>query len=61
MTPTLSPAAQAELVNIARTHLRLDTLETQKSDRLDFQEHSVGSIKAALEAAYLAGVTDHHR
>ncbi|MGE3622988.1 MAG: hypothetical protein AB7H77_03810 [Bdellovibrionales bacterium] len=40
---------------IAETILDLETLETRKSDSLDFKEQSVWSIKWALEAAYLAG------
>ncbi|MFA6310582.1 MAG: hypothetical protein WCV99_15585 [Sterolibacterium sp.] len=43
------------LTQIARTALDIETLETQKSDRLDFHEVSVWSLKAALEAAYQAG------
>lgn len=58
---TLSPAAQAEIQQIAETMLSLPTLETQHSDRLDFHDLAVWSVKAALEAAYLAGMVDHHR
>jgi hypothetical protein len=43
------------LENIAKQHLFVETLETRHSDRLDFHDVSVWSIKAALEAAYLAG------
>jgi hypothetical protein len=51
--PTQSdPAA---LAAIARLHLRLDTLETRRSDSLDFHEHAIWSIRAALEAAFEAG------
>lgn len=35
--------------------LGLETLETSKSDRLDFNEVAVWSVKEALELAYLAG------
>lgn len=31
------------------------------SDSLDFEEVAVWTIRAALEAAYLAGMVDHHR
>jgi len=44
------------LTKIAKEHLRLETLETRKSDSLDFHDISVWSIKSALEAAYKAGV-----
>lgn len=43
------------LIQIAKDHLLLDTLETRNRDCLDFHELSVGAIRAALEAAYEAG------
>lgn len=43
------------LLQIARTTLDIETLETQRSDRLDFHDVAVWSLKAALEAAYQAG------
>lgn len=47
---------QAALLRIARQHFpRLETLETQRSDSLDFHDAAVWSIRAALEAAYRAG------
>ncbi len=42
------------LLKIAKEHLTLDTLETQKCGE-DFQEQAVWCIKDALEAAYIAG------
>ena len=59
--PTLSPAAQGQLRAIAESVLDMETLETRLSDSLDFHDLSVWSVKAALEAAYLAGMVDHHR
>ncbi|SAI73143.1 Uncharacterised protein [Bordetella ansorpii] len=59
--PTLSQTAQEEIAGIADTVLGIHTLEAQYVDRLDFHDLSVWSIKAALEAAYLAGMVDHHR
>lgn len=44
-----------KIQEIAKKYLRISTLETRNSDRLDFYEVSVGSIKDALEAAYQAG------
>lgn len=44
------------LTQIAHQHLDVETLETRRSDRLDFHDLAVWSIKAALEAAYQAGV-----
>ncbi len=43
-------------LNIAQKHLGVKTLETRKSDRLDFHDVSVWGIKSALEAAYDAGL-----
>lgn len=45
------------LTEIAAKHLGLETLEARNSDRLDFSEQGVGSIKDALAAAYAAGQT----
>lgn len=44
------------LSQIAQQHLSIETLETRKSDRLDFHDVSVWGVRAALEAAYQAGV-----
>lgn len=43
------------LLDIARRWLFLETLETRNSDRLDFRDQAVWSIKAALQEAYEAG------
>ena len=43
------------LERIARAKLGIETLETRRSDELDFHEVAVWSIRAALEAAYEAG------
>jgi hypothetical protein len=43
------------LEEIARRKLHLSTLMERRSDRLDFHEHSVWSIREALEEAYRAG------
>lgn len=43
------------LQQIARNELDIDTLETQRSDRLDFHDVAVWRLKAALAAAYQAG------
>jgi hypothetical protein len=45
----------AALAIIARTLLKIETLETRDSDDLDFHEISVWNLKAALEAAFEAG------
>lgn len=46
----------ALLTRIAQTKLRIETLETRGSDRLDFHDVAVGNLKEALEAAYNAGI-----
>ena len=43
------------LAQIAKDELHLETLETRKSDSLDFHDCAIWFIKAALEAAYEAG------
>lgn len=48
-------ARDETLTEIATKILDLETLDTRKSDRLDFHELSVWGIKKALEAAYAAG------
>jgi len=40
---------------IARRHLFIETLETRKSDSLDFHEVGVASVRKALMEAFLAG------
>jgi uncharacterized membrane protein len=52
-TPT-QPDTNA-LAAIAKQHLRIDTLETRKSDSLDFHDVAVWNVRAALEAAFMAG------
>jgi hypothetical protein len=44
------------LTLIAQKHLDIDTLETRKSDRLDFHDVSVWRLRDALEAAFNAGI-----
>lgn len=48
-------AVNAALERIAREHLGIETLETRKSDGLDFHEVSVWQLKAALDAAFALG------
>lgn len=43
------------ILDIARKHLGLETLETRNSDSLDFSDQAVWALKAALEAAFEAG------
>ncbi|MNL14330.1 hypothetical protein D3C87_1352650 [compost metagenome] len=57
----LSMAARAAIADIARRVLNLETLDCGGRDHLDFHELSVCQLRAALEAAYLAGMVDHYR
>ena len=44
------------LTLIAQKHLGIETLETRRSDSLDFHDTAIWCIKDALEAAFKAGV-----
>ncbi len=44
------------LTLIAQKYLGIETLETRRSDSLDFHDTAVWCIKDALEAAFRAGV-----
>ena len=46
---------QQQIEHIAKEYLGILCLETRNRDSLDFHEVGVGSVKAALEAAYNAG------
>ena len=57
MTTKAKPAPDALLLEIARKHFpNIETLETRNSDGLDFHDVAVWAIRAALEAAFAAGV-----
>lgn len=55
MTTKTDAPSETLLLEIAAKHFYLETLETRNSDRLDFHDVSVWSIRAALEAAFAAG------
>lgn len=46
---------QAQIEQIAKTYLGIETLASRNSDSLDFYDLGVGGVKAALEAAFRAG------
>jgi hypothetical protein len=48
-------ARDAQLLEIAQRQFRIETLETQNWDRLDFHDVAVWAIRAALEEAFEAG------
>jgi hypothetical protein len=50
----------ATVNEIAQRILNIDTLQTRKSDSLDFHDCAVWSIKEALEAAFEAGRKADH-
>lgn len=52
---------QQQIDKIARDVLGLATLETRKSDRLDFHDLAVWKLREALADAYLAGMNDSKR
>ncbi len=57
MTTKTTQTAPADLLaGIAEKHLFIETLETRNWDQYDFHEVSVWGVKAALEAAYAAGL-----
>ncbi len=47
-----------DLLTALREHLRIETLETRRSDSLDFHDVAVWGLKDALHAAYQAGTND---
>ena len=47
---------EAILTLIAQKHLGIETLETRRSDSLDFHDVAVWCFRDALEAAFNAGV-----
>ena len=58
MTTTTKPAPtapEALMLDIAKRHFYVETLDTRNSDGLDFHDVAVWSIRAALEEAFEAG------
>jgi hypothetical protein len=55
-TTSAKAPSEALLLEIATKHFHsIETLETRKSDRLDFHDVAVWAIRAALEDAHEAG------
>lgn len=46
-----------EIERIAKEYLRVSTLQTRRSDALDFYDLAVWEIRAALTAAYMSGAS----
>ena len=61
-TPTTTDRGQTMtsqdqlFTQIASQHLGIETLETRRSDSLDFHDLAVWTLREALQAACLAGV-----
>ena len=53
---TATDKRDQQLEAIAKEVLNVPTLETRKSDSLDFHDVAVWCLKEALEAAYQAGL-----
>ncbi len=64
MTKTAKPtftAPEALMLDIAKRHFLVETLDTRNSDGLDFHDIAVWSIRAALIEAYAAGLAAARR
>ena len=64
MTTTAKPtstAPEALMLDIAKRHFLVETLDTRNSDGLDFHDVAVWSIRAALIEAYSAGLAAARR
>ena len=57
MQTTTQQCPPEVLQDIAQRHLGFETLESRHTDSLDFRDVSVRGVRAALEAAYRAGLT----
>ncbi len=55
-SPTMNKQIEATLLKIAQDKLRFETLETRRSDSLDFHDIAVWCVKNALEAAFQAAM-----
>jgi hypothetical protein len=56
MTTPTQNQIDREVSALAKQHLGLETLESRRNGNLDYHELGVCNIKAALEAAYRAGM-----
>lgn len=59
--PQLSEAAELAIANIALEILGIESLERNRTRSKDYPESPVWDLWRALQAAYLAGMVDHHR
>lgn len=64
MTTTAKPTSTAPetlMLDIAKRHFFVETLDARMSDGLDFHDVAVWSIRAALIEAYAAGLAATRR
>jgi hypothetical protein len=64
MTATAKPtpaAPEALMLDIARRHFFVETLDTRNCDGLDFHDVAIWSIRAALIEAFAAGLAAARR
>jgi hypothetical protein len=64
MTTTAKPtpaAPEALMLDIAKHHFFVETLDTRNSDGLDFHDVAIWSIRAALIEAYAASLAAARR
>lgn len=54
-------APEALMLDIAKRHFFVETLDTRNSDGLDFHDVAIWSIRAALNEAYAAGLAAARR
>jgi len=59
--PQLSEAVELAIENIAMEILDIECLERRRVRSKDYREIPVWDLWRALQAAYLAGMVDHHR
>lgn len=52
-----APNMSDEIERIAKEYFHVETMETRRSDRLDFYDVAIWSIKSALTAAYMSGAS----
>ena len=55
-SPTKTAPLSDPLTRIAQQHLGVETLQRRDSDDADFHALAVWNVRAALEAAYRAGL-----
>ena len=60
-TETHVAAPEALILDIAKRHFFVETLETRNSDGLDFHEVAVWALRVALHEAYAAGLAAAQR